>query len=226
MGESRYARHCRFPVGVDCIIFSLQEGRLKVLLAPRGFEPAKGVPSLMGGFVRREETISQAAERVLRELTGLDEVYMEQVGAFGELDRDPEERVVSIAYYALIKPEAEIEHRLAAHQAVWTDIDALPQLYFDHKLMIESALRMLRRKISTEPVGFSLLPESFTLAQLQTLHEAILGETLDKRNFRRRILENVCVERTGEVDKEGSRRGAALFRFNRALYEMNSKLKL
>lgn len=226
MGESRYARHCRFPVGVDCIIFSLQEGRLKVLLAPRGFEPAKGVPSLMGGFVRREETISQAAARVLRELTGLDEVYMEQVGAFGELDRDPEERVVSIAYYALIKPEAEIEHRLATHQAVWTDIDALPQLYFDHKLMIESALRMLRRKISTEPVGFSLLPESFTLAQLQTLHEAILGETLDKRNFRRRILENVCVERTGEVDKEGSRRGAALFRFNRALYEMNSKLKL
>lgn len=220
-----YSRHDRFPVAVDCIIFSLEKGGLKVLLAPRRFEPQMGVMSLMGGFVRKEETIDESAARVLSTLTGLDNIYMEQVGAFGALDRDPGDRVISIAYYALISRDEEIDSRIALHNAQWTDVDDLPQLFFDHELMIRSARAVMRRKALSEPICFHLLPEHFTLAQLQTLYEAILCESLDKRNFRRRILEIPCIERTEIIDKKSSRRGAAMFRFNPQIYE-TSKFKL
>lgn len=221
-----YAAHDRFPVSVDCIIFSLHDGALSVLLSPRRFEPRLGTPSLMGGFVTASESLDEAATRVLHELTGLDNVYMEQLGAFGAVDRDPGDRVISVAYFALIKQDAEIDARVGHYGARWVNVDSLPRLSFDHPLMIERALEALRRKISHKPVAFNLLPEMFTLASLQTLYETILGETLDKRNFRRRVLENECVVATDKIDKLSSRRGAALYRFNREMYKTTLKFKI
>lgn len=224
--EGYYSAHDRYPVSVDCIIFSLHDGALSVLLAPRRFEPRLGAPSLMGGFVRADETLDEAASRVLGELTGLDDVYMEQVGAFGALDRDPGDRVISVAYFALINSDASIDSRLAGYEARWVSVEALPELQFDHPLMISSALSALRRKVTREPVAFNLLPELFTIAQVQSLCEKILGEPVDKRNFRRRLLENGCVEPTDRIDKLSSRRGATLYRFNRDMYNQKPKFKI
>jgi len=221
-----YTSHDRFPVSVDCIIFSLHDGELSVLLAPRKFEPELGVPSLMGGFVNTYETIDEAASRVLSELTGLDGVYMEQVGAFGSLDRDPGARVISIAYFALIKSDGTIDSRISCHNAEWVSIEKLPPLHFDHPLMIEKALSHLRAKLTAKPIVFNLLPEYFTLASLQDLYEKILGEPVDKRNFRRRILENTCVEPTDRIDRLSSRRGAVLYHFNHETYCRTKKFKI
>ncbi len=221
-----YAACDRYPVSVDCIIFSLHGGELSVLLAPRRFEPKLGAPSLMGGFVKLTETLDEAASRVLSELTGLDDVYMEQVGAFGALDRDPGDRVISVAYYALIKSDAAIDKRVGDYGAEWVSVMSLPDLEFDHPLMIERALAALRRKVTREPVAFNLLPELFTLAQVQALCEKILGEPVDKRNFRRRLLENECVEATDKIDKLTSRRGATMYRFNKDSYNDTLKFKI
>lgn len=221
-----YSAHDRFPVSVDCIIFSLHDGELSVLLAPRRFEPKMGEPSLMGGFVKMTETLDDAATRVLSELTGLDDVYMEQVGAFGALDRDPGDRVISVAYFALIKSDATIDRRVSEYGAEWVSVNRLPTLQFDHPLMIGRALAALRRKVTREPVAFSLLPELFTLAQVQALCEKILDEPVDKRNFRRRLLENACIEATDKIDKLNSRRGATMYRFNRDSYNKTLKFKI
>ncbi len=223
---SYYSVHDRYPVSVDCILFSLHDGELSVLLAPRKFEPHRGVPSLMGGFVRHDETLDEAATRVLSELTGLDDIYMEQVGAFGALDRDPGERVISVAYFALIKSDAAIDERVGRYDAEWVGVERLPELKFDHPLMIERALDALHRKVASEPVAFNLLPEMFTLTQAQMLYERILGRSVDKRNFRRQLLDNKCIEQTDRIDKINSRRGAAMFRFNRESYNETLKFKI
>ena len=151
---------------------------------------------------------------------------MEQLYTFGDLDRDPGERVISVAYYALIKWDNSYGLRAMAHDAQWVDLDRLPALSFDHPLMIERAVKALRTKITCEPIAFNLLPEYFTLTQLQSLYETILGEEVDKRNFRRRILENDCIERTDRIDKLSSRRGASMYTFNKEIYAKSDKFKL
>ncbi len=221
-----YSSSDRFPVSVDCIIFSLHDGALSVLLAPRRFQPALGAPSLMGGFVRADETLRQAAIRVLSELTGLDDIYMEQVGAFGDIDRDPGARVISVAYFALIKSDEAVDERVRQYGAWWVSVGNLPMLHFDHRLMIESALEVLRNKVECEPILFNLLPAYFTLAAAQGVCELILGRQVDKRNFRRRILETGCVERTDRIDKLSSRRGAVLYRFNSEDYNHTKQFKI
>lgn len=221
-----YKAHSRLYVGVDCIIFGLIEGRLSILLVKRRFNPGMGCWSLMGGFVEEDESVDTAAKRVLAQLTGLSDVYMEQVGAFGEIARDPGERVVSIAYYALVGYGDYDAARIEAHNAHWIPLDEMPQLLFDHRDMVEMALERLRRKVVTAPVGFNLLPGRFTLSQLQSLYETILGEPLDKRNFRKRIAETGCIEKTGDIDKSGSRRGAALYQFNESVYRTDKKFKI
>lgn len=220
-----YENHTKFYVGVDCIIFGMINGRLSVLLIKRQFNPGIGQWSLMGGFVDENESVDSAAKRVLKELTGLDEVYMDQLGAFGDPGRDPGERVISIAYYALVGFNEYNQSNLDRHSAQWIAVDELPTLLFDHKEMIESARKKLREKLNSEPVGFNLLPKLFTLTQLQTLYEAILGESIDKRNFRKRIADTTCIEKTSLIDKTGSRRGAALYKFE-SKYFNNSKFKL
>ena len=216
----------RFYVSVDCIIFGFDKGSLKLLLLKRNFEPAKGSWSLMGGFVQDGESVDDAAKRVLAELTGLENVYMEQVGTFGEVDRDPGERVISVAYYALININEYDRNLVQQHNAHWAEINEIPPLVFDHPQMVKQARIMLQKKASSEPIGFNLLPSLFTLFQLQSLYEAIYGEPLDKRNFRKRVAYLNYIEKTDKIDKTGSKRGAALYKFNENAYRKAPKFKL
>ena len=216
----------RFYVSVDCIIFGFDKGSLKLLLLKRNFEPAKGSWSLMGGFVQDGESVDDAAKRVLAELTGLENVYMEQVGTFGEVDRDPGERVISLAYYALININEYDRNLVQQHNAHWAEINEIPPLVFDHPQMVKQARIMLQKKASSEPIGFNLLPSLFTLFQLQSLYEAIYGEPLDKRNFRKRVADLNYIEKTDKIDKTGSKRGAALYKFNENAYRKAPKFKL
>ena len=221
-----YSSNPKFYVGVDCIIFGFHEGELHLLLLKRNFKPAMGEWSLMGGFVQENESVDDAAKRVLKELTGLHNVYMEQVGSYGAVDRDPGERVISIAYYALVNINEYDKDLVHQHNAFWINIKNLPPLIFDHPLMVENALSLMQQKASSEPIGFNLLPKLFTLTQLQTMYEAIFGEEMDKRNFRKRISEMNFVEKTNKIDKITSKRGAALYKFNEKVYRKSPKFKL
>lgn len=216
----------RFYVSVDCIIFGFDQGELKLLLLKRNFEPAMGEWSLMGGFVQEEESLDDAAKRVLNELTGLKDVYMQQVGAFGQVDRDPGERVISVAYYALINVNEYDRELVQQHNAYWVKIDELPDLIFDHPEMIAKARKLMKHQASDHPIGFNLLPELFTLTQLQNLYEAIYGEQIDKRNFRKRVATMDFIEKTEHIDKTGSKRGAFLYQFNDKAYLKDPKFKL
>ncbi|PKA97510.1 ADP-ribose pyrophosphatase YjhB (NUDIX family) [Flavobacteriaceae bacterium MAR_2009_75] len=208
----------QITVAVDCLIFGFNDGKLELLLVRRGFEPERDRFSLIGGFVHNEEGLDEAAHRVLRELTGLKDVYMEQVRTFGKANRDPYERVLSVTYSALVLKENYNDELVNSYKAEWFPIDDLPELIFDHKDMIESAMRRLRRRIKTGPVGFNLLPEKFTLPQLQRLYEAILGEEIDKRNFRKKLHAMDFLIRLEEKDKSESKKGAFLYRFDEDKY--------
>ncbi len=213
-----YSNEDKFNIGVDCIVFGFDEDGLKLLLLKRNFEPAKGKWSLMGGFLNKQESVDDAASRVLSKLTGIDELYMEQLGAFGDVERDPGSRVVSICYYALINIDEQDKELVRKYNAFWISIDQVPELIFDHSLMVKKALQRLRRKASTQPVGFNLLPEKFTLPQLQRLYEAIYQVELDKRNFRKKMLSMKVLEKLEEKDKETSKRGAFYYKFNEDQY--------
>jgi len=221
-----YSEHAKVWVSVDCIIFGFDEGKLRVLIGRRHMDPGRGEWSLYGGFVRSDESINDAANRVLYDLTGLRNLYMRQVGAFGSVDRDPGERVISIAYYALINVKDYEDELRIEHGVEWVNIDDIPELYSDHNEMIKKARKLMQQKISSEPVGFQLLPSLFTLSQLQKLYEAVHGEELDKRNFRKRIKEMDFIEKTGLIDKTGSKRGAYLYRFNKRAYKQDPNFKL
>ena len=182
-----YKEYSKVWVSVDVIIFGFDEKKLKVLIGRRQMDPGRGEWSLYGGFVSANEGIDDAAKRTLYGLTGLNNLYMRQVGAFGSIDRDPGERVISIAYYALINVKDYDEKLRKEHDVQWVDINEIPILYSDHNLMVEQALRIMRQKIKTSPISFQLLPQLFTLTQLQTLYEAVIGDEVDKRNFRKRI---------------------------------------
>ncbi|MBR3454458.1 MAG: NUDIX hydrolase [Bacteroidaceae bacterium] len=209
-----YNEYERFFVSVDCVIFGFSGGNLKLLIQKRPYEPGLGEDSLIGGFVGKDESVNSAASRVLTYFTGLENVYMQQLGVFGEVERDPGERVISVVYYALIDVHEYNEHLSEKRNARWIDINDLPRLCLDHNEMVEKARKALKSRINTEPIGSNLLPELFTLSQLQSLHESILGYAVDKRNFRRAVLSHGLIERTEKVDKKSSRRGAALFRFS------------
>ena len=221
-----YSQHSKVWVSVDCIIFGFDEGKLKVLIGRRQMDPGRGEWSLYGGFVAADESIDDAATRTVSELTGLNNLYMRQVGAFGRIDRDPGERVISIAYYALINVKDYDERLRLVHSVEWMNVEELPKLYSDHNEMIRKARKLMRQKLRTEPVGFRLLPDLFTLTQLQKLYEAVNGEELDKRNFRKRIKEMDYIEKTELIDKTGSKRGAYLYRFNKRAYHEDPNFKL
>ena len=213
-------------LSVDCIIFGFDENKLKILIGKRQMDPGRGEWSLYGGFVRNDESVDDAADRTLHELTGMRNVYMRQVGAFGAIDRDPGERVVSVAYYALINVADYNTKLQAEHEVEWVDIESVPQMFSDHNAMILKARKMMQQKIKTEPISFQLLPQLFTLTQLQRLYEAVNGEEVDKRNFRKRIKEMDFIEKTELIDKVTSKRGAALYRFNKKMYKEDPNFKL
>ena len=213
-----YKEYDHHLVALDCIIFGFDEGELKLLLLKRKFEPAKGEWSLMGGFLRKSESLDDAACRILNQLTGLSNIYMKQLNAFGDVDRDPGARTISVVYYALIKINENDRMLAEAHGAEWISINKLPALIFDHSKMVEKALEALRRRTSREPIGFELLPDKFTLPQLQSLYESICGEQLDKRNFRKQILVTGLLVKLNEKDKESSKKGAFLYKFDHKKY--------
>ena len=223
---SYYFEHQKIFVSVDCIIFGFDNNQLKILIGRRQMDPGRGEWSLYGGFVRNDESVDEAADRTLYELTGMRNVYMRQVGAFGSVDRDPGERVVSIAYYALINVKDYDDALRQEHGVEWVDIKEIPALFSDHNQMVIEARKLMQQKIKTEPISFRLLPDLFTLTQLQRLYEAVNGEEVDKRNFRKRIKEMDFIEKTDLIDKTGSKRGAYLYRFNRHAYNEESNFKL
>lgn len=221
-----YHEYSQVWLSVDCIIFGFDESKLKILIGKRKMDPGRGEWSLYGGFVAGDESVDEAAARTLYNLTGLRNLFMRQVGAFGKVDRDPGERVVSIAYYALINVKDYDDNLRKMHDVEWVDINAIPQLYSDHNEMVDKARKLMQQKLAHEPVGFRLLPSLFTLTQLQRLYEAVNGEELDKRNFRKRIKEMDFIEKTELIDKTSSKRGAYLYRFNKRVYNEDPNFRL
>jgi hypothetical protein len=221
-----YREHSKVWVSVDCIVFGFENNQLKLLIGRRQMDPGRGEWSLYGGFVRDDEGLDEAANRVLYSLTGLKEIYMKQVGAFGAVDRDPGERVISVAYCALINVNDYDDKLRQQYELEWADLGQLPKLYSDHNQMVSKAISLLRRRIKTEPLSFNLLPDLFTLTQLQHVYEAILGSPIDKRNFRKRIKQIDFIEKTELIDKKTSKRGAALYRFNKKMYADDPTFKL
>ena len=213
-----YQEHPTFHVAVDSIVFGFDQGALKLLVHKRQFEPAKGEWSLFGGFVQQNESLDKAAARILYEHTGLREIYMEELQSYGEVDRDPAGRVISVAYYALIPAGEFSEAGKSKSGATWVNIEELPPLIMDHNLMVEKALRRLKRRAATQPIGFELLPREFTMPQLQALYEAIYQTELDKRNFRKKILAMDVLIKLDTKDKSSSRKGAFLYRFDQRKY--------
>jgi 8-oxo-dGTP diphosphatase len=210
----------RAALTVDCVVFGFDEGELKVLLIERGLEPFKGRWALPGGFVRVDETVDAAARRELAEETGLRNVFLEQLYTFGEVERDPRERVVSVAYYALVKLS---DHRAKAAtdaaNAQWFSVSKVPKLAFDHADILRTARARLQAKVRYQPIGFELLPQKFTLSQLQHLYEAALETELDKRNFRKKVLGFGLLVPLKETQMVGRHRPAQLFRFDVDKYE-------
>ena len=205
----------RPSVTVDVVIFSLIDDDLKVLLVRRKQWPFADMWAIPGGFVRMEESLDAAAARELAEETGVEDVYTEQLYTFGAPDRDPRTRVITVAYFALVPADAIGQPRAGSDAAEtrWFPMSALPELAFDHDRILSYALERLQYKLEYTIVGFELLPDLFTLPELQHAYEIILGERLDKRNFRRKILEADILEETGEMKREGEGRPARLYRY-------------
>ena len=206
------------------MVFGIDEGDLKVMLIRRKLAPFKNAWALPGGFVHIDETTDEAARRELAEETGIKDIYLEQLYTFSDVERDPRERVVTVAYYALVKT---IGHEIAADSdavdAAWFSVDDVPTLAFDHANILAVALSRLRGKVRYRPIGFELLPPKFTLSALQHVYETILGESLDKRNFRRKVLGTELLIETGEVQKDVAHRAAQLFKFDQKNYRKLEK---
>lgn len=214
MTSKYYADEPTFHVAVDCIVFGFDEGKLQVLFQRRSIEPYNGELTPLGGFVGKKETLDEAAYRVLTERTGIKDLLLEQLEAFGDINRDPGGRVISIAYYALLNKAHYNTTLLNKFDCQWIDIDNVPVLYFDHMKMLKKAIMRLQDKIGYTPIAMKLLPKEFTLSQIQRLYEAILNEELDKRNFRKRVCDMPYFIKTGKIDKSNSKRGAAIYTFD------------
>lgn len=214
----------RGALTVDCVVFGLDDVELKAMLIQRGQEPYLGMWALPGGFVRVAETLDEAARRELEEETGLHQVFLKQLYTFGEVHRDPRERVVSVAYYALVKlSDHRVQAATDAREAAWFGVHEVPSLAFDHAGILQMGLVRLRGKLRYQPIGFELLPKKFTLSQLQHLYELVLERELDKRNFRKRVLATDLLIETDEVQQDVAHRAARLYRFDERKYRRLAK---
>lgn len=205
---------------VDCVVFGLDENDIKVLLIERGIEPFAGKWAIPGGFVSPEESLEDAAKRELKEETGVENVFLEQLYTVGDVNRDPRERVVTVCYYALVNlQEHNVEAATDAQNAAWFELDDLPELAFDHNMILDMALKRLKSKIRYEPIGFELLPKKFTLTQLQHLYEKIIGEKQDKRNFRKKLQKMGVLIALDEIQKDVAHRAARYYSFDEKQYK-------
>jgi 8-oxo-dGTP diphosphatase len=212
MADKYCYKHPHPAVTADIVIFTVRDDALQLLLIQRGVEPFKNAWALPGGFVRMDEDLAEAARRELQEETGLQDIYLEQFGAYGRPERDPRERVITIAYYAIIATERlSLSAGTDAAHASWFDYKALPDLAFDHKTIISDAYEKLVDKLRRSTVVLQFLPKEFTLTQLQRLHEIILGETIDKRNFRKWVESLDFIRSTGRKTTGASHRPAELY---------------
>ena len=218
---NRYPGETRILVAVDCIIFGFDGNDIKLLLVQRGLKPERGKWSLMGGFLQAEESLDQAADRILKTLTGLEGVYMEQLHVFGDPLRDPVERTLSVAYFALIDIHQYEKQLSADYHAEWFLLKKTPELIFDHKRMMEMAKRQLRYKAALHPILFELLPAKFTIPQLQILYEGIYDTTFDNRNFSRKVLSTELLIKQKEKDKANSKKGAFYYKLDKRKYKAN-----
>ena len=219
MALNFYTTEDKLLLAVDCIIFGFDKQNLKILLIKRQFEPERGKWSLIGGFMRKDENLDEAANRVLHTLTGLHDIYMEQLYAYSDVNRDPGQRTVSVAYYALIDVESHSFDGIQLDSAEWFEMDTRPKLIFDHEDMVDKAISRLQRRARTMPIGFELLPDKFTMRQLQTLYESILGIPLDKRNFINKFKSLDVLVKLDEKDMTVARKGAFLYRFDKEKYD-------
>jgi ADP-ribose pyrophosphatase YjhB (NUDIX family) len=217
-----YKIHPQHYVAVDCVILGYQDEEIKLLLYPRSFEPYKGKWSLLGGFVQDNESADEAAARILKQTTGLEQIFLEQVASFSETNRDPEARVISLAYYALIRIDLHDEEKVKENGAYWVSISKLPNLIFDHQQMFEKSLVKLQQKAGYSLVGSELLPEMFTLIQLRKLYEAIFLREFDPGNFRKKILSLGVLEKLSVKDASESRKGAFYYKAKSNIGEIDT----
>ena len=217
--EKKYCYKYPHPaVTTDCVIFGFDGQQLKVLLIKRGIDPYQGHWAFPGGFLRMDETAEQGALRELKEETGLENAFVEQLGAFSEVKRDPRERVITIAFFALVNIQ-DVKGGDDAAEADWFRIDDMPMLAFDHDHILRVAQKLLREKIHFEPIGFELLPKVFTMPQLQTLYEAILDVKFDRRNFARKFLTLGLLDMADPDQERNGTRTPVLYRFNADKYQ-------
>ncbi len=215
----KYNHSARILVALDCIVFGFDGEELKLLLIKRNFEPQLGKWSLMGGFLNETEDLEVAANRILYDLTGLQDVYFEELKTFGRVDRDPVERTVSVCFFALINIHAHSQDAAKAQNAFWINLKNRPEMIFDHNEMVNLALERLRYRAALHPIGFELLPEKFTIPQLQKLYEAIYDTPLDRRNFSRKILSTKLLIDTGEKNENSATKKAILYRLDQQKYQ-------
>jgi ADP-ribose pyrophosphatase YjhB (NUDIX family) len=213
-----YKNTDKLLAAVDCIIFGFDGTTLKLLLIHRGFEPEIGKWSLIGGFITKEENAEQAAERILKKSTGLEGVYLEQLQTFSDPTRDPVERTISIAYFALIDIHQYEKQITDEYHAEWVPLAKIPKLIFDHRQMVDMAKDRLKYKAALHPILFELLPAKFTLPQLQNLYEGIYGTQLDKRNFSRKILSTGLLIKQKDKEKQNSKKGAYYYKLDKKRY--------
>lgn len=212
-------------VSVDCVIFGYDEKELKVLLIKSDLEEFSDLYSLLGDLVKPDEDLEAASYRILKDRTGLDDVYLEQVQAFGSIDRHPSGRVITIAYYSLI----DINHhklKLSHNELNWHPVTEIKKMAFDHKLILESCLGRLQQQVMDQPVVFNLLPEKFSLRQLQELYEAILGVELDRRNFRKKISIKDWIQDMGEMEDDVPHRPGKLYKLRPEFKKKAARKKL
>ena len=223
MEDNKYCYKYPHPaVTTDCVIFGFDGSELQVLLIERGIEPFKGKWSVPGGFLNMDETAVEGALRELKEETGLENAYIEQFNTYSDPGRDPRERVITIAHYALVRIQ-EVKGGDDAAKAQWFPIDEVPQLAFDHDKILRDAMRKLRERIHFEPIGFELLPEKFTMRDLQILYESILGVKFDRRNFAKKMMHYELLNQLDETVRPTAKRDALLYSFNKENYELFKK---
>lgn len=223
MEDNKYCYKYPHPaVTTDCVIFGFDGSELQVLLIERGIEPFKGKWAFPGGFLNMDETAREGALRELKEETGLENAYIEQFNTYSDPGRDPRERVITIAHYALVRIQ-EVKGGDDATKAQWFPIDEVPQLAFDHDKILRDAMRKLRERIHFEPIGFELLPEKFTMRDLQILYESILGVKFDRRNFAKKMMHYELLNQLDETVRPTAKRDALLYSFNKENYELFKK---
>ena len=216
--------YARAALTVDCVVFGVDEQELKLLLIQRGNAPFLGTWALPGGFVHVDESLEAAAARELQEEAGVAPLFLEQLFTFGAVGRDPRERVVSVAYYTLVKlSDHKVRAATDAADAAWFGVNDLPSLAFDHEEIVQTALERLKGKVRYQPIGFELLPHKFTLSQLQRLYEIVLERELDKRNFRKKVLGMDILIETDELERDVAHRAARLYRFDERKYKRLAK---